>query len=164
MNYGTVLYMAPEIISGKLLEGPEYDNWALGVLLYEFLEGWLPFYDDDDEKTKKKILEGKFKFERYLQFFFRQNLMIIIIILLFHAFSLQHISDPPVSEECKNLIGRMLAKDLKTRPSLEEIMKDDWINIGFEKEKLKPHTESELNMIDESLIGKSDTVFIFSIK
>lgn len=64
MDYGTVFYMAPEIINGTLVEGPEYDNWALGVLLYEFLEGWLPFYDDDtrnnDEKTKQEILKGTF--------------------------------------------------------------------------------------------------------
>lgn len=86
--------------------------------------------------------------------------MIIIITFFFHAFSLQHISYPAVSDSCKNLIGQMLAKDVKKRPSLGEVMKHKWINLDHEGKDLneiyhlKQFTGSELNLIDQSLIGK----------
>lgn len=39
---GTPNYMAPEILSGK---GYNYsvDLWSLGVVLYEFMAGYVPF-------------------------------------------------------------------------------------------------------------------------
>lgn len=42
---GTPNYMAPEIISGK---GYSYsaDLWSLGVVLYEFMAGYVPFGEE----------------------------------------------------------------------------------------------------------------------
>lgn len=54
----------------------------------------------------------------------------------------------------------MLAKDVKKRPSLGEVMKHKWINLDHEGKDLneiyhlKQFTGSELNLIDQSLIGK----------
>jgi tetratricopeptide (TPR) repeat protein len=39
---GTLAYMAPEVLSGAPAD-PRSDNWAQGVLLYEMLNGRLPF-------------------------------------------------------------------------------------------------------------------------
>merc|ERR1712113_21021 len=38
------------------------DWWALGILVYEMLAGYPPFYDEDPLGIYQKILEGKIKF------------------------------------------------------------------------------------------------------
>lgn len=37
---------------------------------------------------------------------------------------------------------------------LQQIMKDRWINAGFEEDELKPYTEPELDITDQKRIGK----------
>lgn len=37
---------------------------------------------------------------------------------------------------------------------LQQIMKDRWINAGFEEDELKPYTEPELDITDQRRIGK----------
>lgn len=45
---GTPHYMAPEVISGK---GYTYfaDIWSIGVMLYEFIFGGVPFGEDEED-------------------------------------------------------------------------------------------------------------------
>ena len=38
------------------------DWWACGILIYEMLAGYPPFYDEDPLGIYQKILEGKIKF------------------------------------------------------------------------------------------------------
>ena len=58
---GTPEYLAPEIILSKG-HGKAVDWWALGILMYEMLAGYAPFYDEDPLGIYQKILEGKLKF------------------------------------------------------------------------------------------------------
>lgn len=50
---------------------------------------------------------------------------------------------------------------------LQQIMKDRWINAGFDDDELKPYTEPELDITDQKRIGKADvtinivTAFLF---
>ncbi|KAI8973883.1 kinase-like domain-containing protein [Pilobolus umbonatus] len=61
---GTPDYLAPEIIQSKGY-GKAVDWWSLGVLVFEMLAGYPPFYDDDHLKLYEKILAGRFKFPPY---------------------------------------------------------------------------------------------------
>lgn len=56
---GTPDYLAPEIIQAKGY-GKGVDWWALGVLVFEMLAGYPPFYDEDQLKVYEKILSGKY--------------------------------------------------------------------------------------------------------
>ena len=49
------------------------------------------------------------------------------------------------------------------RASLETIMTDKWMNIGYENEELKPHIEPKPDLNDSKRIGKNH-FFCFSHK
>ena len=58
---GTPEYLAPEVIKGKG-HGKEVDWWALGVLIFEMLAGYPPFYDENPFGIYEKILLGRIAF------------------------------------------------------------------------------------------------------
>eukprot|EP01103_Thecamoeba_quadrilineata_P019258 TRINITY_DN7712_c0_g1_i1.p1 TRINITY_DN7712_c0_g1~~TRINITY_DN7712_c0_g1_i1.p1 ORF type:complete len:380 (-),score=72.83 TRINITY_DN7712_c0_g1_i1:221-1360(-) len=58
---GTPEYLAPEIIQSKG-HGRAVDWWALGILIYEMLVGYPPFFDDNPFVIYEKILMGDFSF------------------------------------------------------------------------------------------------------
>lgn len=55
---GTPDYIAPEVITTKPYN-KSVDWWLLGVLIFEMLAGYTPFYDSTPMKTYEKILSGK---------------------------------------------------------------------------------------------------------
>lgn len=61
---GTPEYLAPEIIQSKG-HGKAVDWWALGILIYEMLAGYPPFFDDNPFGIYEKILEGKIDWPRH---------------------------------------------------------------------------------------------------
>ena len=58
---GTAEYLAPEMILNAG-HGMSVDWWALGVLTYEMLAGYPPFYADTPFGTYTKITEAKVTF------------------------------------------------------------------------------------------------------
>eukprot|EP00128_Syssomonas_multiformis_P008097 Colp12_sorted_trinity150504_noHs@10681 len=58
---GTPEYLAPEIIQSKG-HGKAVDWWALGILVFEMLAGYPPFFDDNPFGIYEKILAGKIMF------------------------------------------------------------------------------------------------------
>ena len=58
---GTPDYLAPEVVSGQG-HNKGVDWWTLGILIYEMLASYPPFYDDDPMKTYAKIMHGQLSF------------------------------------------------------------------------------------------------------
>jgi len=58
---GTPEYLAPEIVGGKG-HGKGVDWWTLGILLFEMLASYTPFYHEDHMKMYQKITKGKINF------------------------------------------------------------------------------------------------------
>ncbi|KCV68476.1 AGC/PKA protein kinase [Fonticula alba] len=58
---GTPEYLAPEIIQSKG-HGKAVDWWALGILIFEMLAGFPPFFDDNPFGIYEKILAGRIQF------------------------------------------------------------------------------------------------------
>lgn len=61
---GTPEYLAPEVLANR---GHNFtcDWWSLGIIIYEFLSGSPPFYDENRDIVYQKILSGKIEWPRH---------------------------------------------------------------------------------------------------
>uniref|UniRef100_A0A8D8X9R0 MAP/microtubule affinity-regulating kinase 3 n=1 Tax=Cacopsylla melanoneura TaxID=428564 RepID=A0A8D8X9R0_9HEMI len=120
---GSPPYAAPELFQGKKYDGPEVDVWSLGVILYTLVSGSLPFDGSTLRELRERVLRGKYRIPFYM------------------------------STDCENLLKKFLVLNPAKRASLENIMKDKWMNMGYEEEELKPYTEPEADYKDLKRIG-----------
>lgn len=58
---GTPEYLAPEVIHNSG-HGLAVDWWALGILIYEFLVGQPPFWDQNPMRIYEQIVEGRIRY------------------------------------------------------------------------------------------------------
>ena len=62
-DVGSLLYVAPEVIEKKIY-GPEIDWWSVGIIFYEMLVGFPPFWSKND--NDKEIGMRVKNFKKYL--------------------------------------------------------------------------------------------------
>lgn len=60
---GTPEYIAPEVILRQGY-GKPVDWWAMGVILYEFLVGCVPFFGDTPEELFGQVVSGEWQTEK----------------------------------------------------------------------------------------------------
>ncbi|XP_013100328.1 serine/threonine-protein kinase MARK2 isoform X8 [Stomoxys calcitrans] len=115
---GSPPYAAPELFQGKKYDGPEVDVWSLGVILYTLVSGSLPFDGSTLRELRERVLRGKYRIPFYM------------------------------STDCENLLRKFLVLNPAKRASLETIMSDKWMNMGFEEDELKPYIEPKQELGD----------------
>lgn len=94
---GSPPYAAPEVFEGKEYEGPQLDIWSLGVVLYVLVCGSLPFDAPSLPALRQRVTEGRFR----IPFF--------------------------MSQDCENLIRKMLVVDPARRISIAQIKQHRWM-------------------------------------
>ncbi|XP_037948694.1 serine/threonine-protein kinase MARK2 isoform X12 [Teleopsis dalmanni] len=119
---GSPPYAAPELFQGKKYDGPEVDVWSLGVILYTLVSGSLPFDGSTLRELRERVLRGKYRIPFYM------------------------------STDCENLLRKFLVLNPAKRASLETIMGDKWMNMGFEEDELKPYVEPKQDLADPKRI------------
>jgi len=93
---GTLDYLPPEMVDRKSHDS-KVDNWALGVLMYEFLVGLPPFQADHEAEVTRKISRLEVSYPTEL------------------------------AEDAKDLISKLLVKDPIRRLSLDGVLEHPWI-------------------------------------
>lgn len=63
-----------------------------------------------------------------------------------------------MSTDCENLLRKFLVLNPAKRATLETIMRDKWMNMGYEEDELKPFIEPQSDLKDPKRIGKTGTV------
>ena len=81
---GTIGFMAPEIIQ-NLPSDSKADIWSLGIILYALIGSGVPFAGKDHKTVAERIVSQELSFSRPVW--------------------------QPVSEDCKDLLRKMLDKD-----------------------------------------------------
>ncbi|RLN88113.1 hypothetical protein BBJ28_00015768, partial [Nothophytophthora sp. Chile5] len=102
---GTPDYIAPEVLAQKGY-GKECDWWSMGVILYECLVGYPPFYADEPVQTCRKIVNWK------------------------QSFGFPPEAKARLSPQCMDFIRRLIcnADNRMGTGSVEEIKRHPWFN------------------------------------
>ena len=108
---GTPDYIAPEVFTQQGYN-QTVDWWSVGIIMFEMLVGYPPFFSDDPSNTCQKILKYKKTF----------------------AFP----AEPRLSKEAQDLILKLITdKDVRYgRNGVDEIINHDWFK-GVQWQKLR---------------------------
>ncbi|XP_042370428.1 serine/threonine-protein kinase MARK1-like [Plectropomus leopardus] len=63
-----------------------------------------------------------------------------------------------MSTDCENLLKKLLVLNPGKRGSLQQIMKDRWMNIGYSEKELKTYSEPEQDFNDFARIELMETM------
>ena len=122
---GSSYYIAPEVLNQRYNE--KCDTWSIGVILYMTLVGSAPFDGITDDEIINRIKIGRYNKSdsRYLEH----------------------------SEEVRDLVSKLLEKDISKRLSAKEALNHPWFDkyggrklfCNFLPEDIKPYIENLFN-------------------
>jgi serine/threonine protein kinase len=115
---GSPCYASPEMVKGKKYDGFNIDIWAIGVILFAMLCGFLPFEDDENNND-----------------------------VLFRQIIKNRIDYPPfLSELSLDILHKILVSDPLKRISIEEIKNHEFYLKGEQLYKeYEKRNENEIN-------------------
>jgi len=93
---GTPNYVAPEVLADKGYDGSLADTWSIGVILYVFLAGFLPFDEPTMSALFRKIQKAEFSYPSWF------------------------------TSEVKDLLNKILTTDPSKRYTIKRIMQHSW--------------------------------------
>ncbi|XP_061350074.1 serine/threonine-protein kinase PEPKR2-like [Gastrolobium bilobum] len=102
---GSPAYVAPEVLLGRYSE--KADIWSAGVLLHALLVGVLPFKGDSQEAVFEAIKNSKLDFQTGMW--------------------------ESISKPARDLVGRMLTRDISARITADEVLRHPWISFYTER-------------------------------
>lgn len=122
---GTPYYIAPEVLGGKYNE--KCDEWSAGIILYILLCGQPPFNGKSQEEIFNNVLHQKLNFNP-------------------KTFDL-------ISVEAKDLISKLLNRDITQRLSAEEALQHPWLKT-FEQNPIEIPTSVLSNIKQFDITSK----------
>lgn len=114
---GSPCYASPECLSGHGYDGRISDVWSIGVIMFAMVTGQLPWTKRNQTQLFNQIRKGDYKIPSFL------------------------------SEECKDLIRRLMTVDVSQRITIEEALNHPWF---------KNHKISSCNEASEQLNSVSN--------
>ena len=137
---GSSYYIAPEVLKQNYNE--KCDTWSVGVILYMMLVGRAPFDGKDDEEIISKINSGEYNSKEPR--------------LLKH------------SPEVRDLVNKLLQKDLSRRYSAKEALGHPWFEkyggrslfSNFKREEIETYINNLINYSFNSKIQQLVIAFL----
>lgn len=101
---GSPCYASPECLSGQPYDGRKSDVWSMGVIMFAMVTGQLPWTKRNQTQLFNQIKKGEYTIPPYL------------------------------SDECQNLLSRLLTVDGNARITLDEALAHPWMTGGGQGE------------------------------
>jgi serine/threonine protein kinase len=95
---GTPNYVAPEVLADRGYDGMAADTWSIGVILFVFLAGYLPFDEPTMSALFRKIQAADFEYPSWF------------------------------SKDVKDILNLILVPDPTKRLTLKQITEEEWYN------------------------------------
>ena len=123
---GTAFYVAPEVLK-KTGYGPEIDWWSAGVIFYEMLVGYAPFYSKETKEVCYKVMnwEKYFEIPKKIKMKMSDEAQDLIYKLISNK---------------NNRLGKNGAEEIKKHPFFSDI---NWDNVRNMKAPFIPYLENE---------------------
>ena len=113
--FGTFSYVAPEVLQEKSYDF-KVDLFAIGIITYLLVAGFLPFDDEDSEKEiARQTVYDPTPYPKKIW--------------------------DKISSEAKMFVDNLLDKNPDKRMNLEEVLKHPWLNKYFKNSKASKYNK-----------------------